>query len=174
MLYKFNLMLAVLFCLTLVVQGFGQDVIKTVPQLKLNAPIEGSFAAGKTQTFALHLESNQFASLVLSQKGINAGIALENADDDQRLVEVNVNDGDYGYERALLASGDAPRDILVRVFPIQQQSGMNGEFSVALVELKSADKKNRLRIKAQTSLLNAVKLFLTLKVIQIAGLFTAQ
>lgn len=62
MLNKFNF--GGFFCPTLGVSCFGQvAVLETMPPLKLNAPIDGGFVAGETQTFALRLgkQSIRFA-----------------------------------------------------------------------------------------------------------------
>ena len=138
---------------------FGQAAApNAVPQLRPGVPVESSFGSGETQTFRLHLEINQIAAVVLNQKGINAGIALDNAAGGKRLLEVAISDGGYGYERALVASGSAPQDILVRVFPVQNEKATGGKFSISLAELKTANEKDKLRIEAQTTLLNAARM----------------
>jgi hypothetical protein len=138
---------------------FGQSANEgPVRVMRLNTPVESDLTAGGTQTFAFHLESRQLAVFVLEQKGFNAVLTIDEANDGKRLIEANVNFGFFGYERVLLLNADAPRDVVIRVYPAQTSVSPNGKFSLVLNELKTADESDRRRAAAQESILNAVKL----------------
>lgn len=160
---KFNFRLQFFFCLALAAVCFGQAAVNSSKQrLALNVPIEGKIAAGEAQSFALHLESNQFAVLVLEQKGVDLTLALDEAKggDARRLLEIDGNPGDYGYERALFQSENGARDLLVRVFSARRdgETATGGAFSLALVELKPAEARDKLRLSAQAAILDGLKL----------------
>lgn len=160
MLKNFNLISLLLFCLMLVSLSFGQVKRETVPPIKLGVTIESDFAAGAAPTFALHLESNQFAAVVLNQKGANLILTVDDAQDNKPLQRIDVNFSDFGYDRVLLESGDQPRDLLIRVSPQLARKAATAKFSLALVELKTADARDRQRIDAQKAILDAVSLLL--------------
>ncbi len=85
-------------CLMLVPTVLGQSANESpVRVMRLNTPVEGDLAAGGTQTFAFHVESRQLAVFVLEQKGFDAVLAIDEADDGKRLIEANVNFGFFGY-----------------------------------------------------------------------------
>ena len=154
--FGIKLLSGAFFCLTFAAICFGQTA---APPLKLNAPVNGDFKTGETQTFALHLESNQFASVILNQKGVNLILAVDDAKDGNRLSQIDVNFSDFGYDRALLKSEDAPLDLLIRVSPQLSRKYDGAKFSLALVELKTADERDTQRIAAQRAILDSVKLF---------------
>lgn len=162
---KFVFRLQLFFCLTLTAAfSFGQSTTATgnaARQISLNVPIEGSVAAGETKTLALHLESNQFAVLVLEQKGVNLILAVNDVPDSRQIHRIDVNFSDFGYERVLLESGNAPRDFLIGVSsqPVKKAAAA-AKFSLALTELKTTDEPDKQRIAAQKAILDSVNLLL--------------
>ncbi len=160
MLNKFNSILAILFCLTFVVQDFGQAAVPKTSPLKLNVPIEGSFTTGGTQTFALHLESDQFAVLELEPRGVDVRITVDNAKDGKRQLEFDFEGNIFGKKSFLLESGDKSCDWLVRIISNDEKLAVSGKFSFALVELKTPAARDKLRLAAQTAYLDGAKLYL--------------
>lgn len=150
---RFKIILRSLLCLLLIAAAcFGQTANQNAKPLILNNPIEGVITEGGGQTYALHLDSRQFAVLVLEQRGVDAALAIEEGG--KELLSMDANSNNFGAERVFVQSEDAPRDLIVRVSATGKASG---KFSLALAELRKTDDADNLRIAAQRALLEALK-----------------
>lgn len=149
----------IVFCFAFVAAICGGQTLngEAAPPIKLNAPIDGRIAASGIKTFALHLESNQSAVLILEQKNFNAALAIDDAATGKRLLEIDAHAERFGDERALfLNESAAARDVLIRVSASQNDASA-GDFSLSLVELKSIEPTDKLRFAAQEAALDGLK-----------------
>ena len=149
---KLAVALSILIFFTSVAASFGQS---SVQEPKLNVPIEGQISEGGTQSFALHLESNQIAVFVLEQRDAKLKFVVNDAKSGAKLLDVNLNSDNFGNERVLVQSAASPQDLTINVVRFSKDYG-KGDFKITLTELKTADAKDKLRIAAQSAFLEGL------------------
>ena len=153
---KFTFVLFILIFSVLVVSSFGQSPVQNSAQeLKLNVSIEGQITEGGTQSFALHLESNQIAVFVLEQGDAKLKLGVNDAKSGAKLLDVNFNFDNFGNERVLVKSENSPQDLVINIARFPKDYG-KGNFKFTLTELKTADAKDKLRIAAQSTFLEGL------------------
>ena len=98
-------------------------------------------------------------------------LAVDDAKDGKGLNQIDVNFSDFSYDLALIESGDKPLDLLIHVSPQLPKKAAGAKFPFALVKLKTADERDKQRIDAQKAILDAVRLLLDEKRIEISRFF---
>jgi len=122
--------------------------------LQVGTPIERQLGSRQSFTFTVALEENQFAQLVVEQRGIDVVVRVASPAG-KSLGDFDSPNGDNGPENVSFVAAEAGA-YRVTVAPLNQQAnGGNGKFEIKVVEIRQAteqeikSKKNLEIVKAK-------------------------
>lgn len=125
-------------------QSLAQRESTTLP-LELGKPIERSIAAGETQSYTLTLSLDQYAHIVVDQRGVDLVVVVYGPDG-ARIVQVDSPNYNYGVEPVFIIARTAG----VYRLELQSQSPkVPGRYEMKLEELRAAAEPDRNRIAGQ-------------------------
>ncbi len=112
--------------------------------LELGKPLERSLAAGETHSYILNLNANQYAHVVVDQRGVDVVTSIFSPDG-TKLVQVDCPNANYGPEPFFLVAETAG---MYRI-EVQSMSTKTARYEVKLEELRVPIEADRSRIAAQ-------------------------
>lgn len=104
--------------------------------LQLGTPIERQLGSGETHTFNVRLQQNQFAELVVDQRGIDVVVRVL-APSGKTLGEFDSPNGDNGPENVSFLATTAGA-YHVFVLPLNLNGAVSGKYEIKLVEVRQA------------------------------------
>ncbi|HJP94163.1 MAG TPA: CHAT domain-containing tetratricopeptide repeat protein [Pyrinomonadaceae bacterium] len=107
-------------------------------------PIEHSIAADETHSYALNLNSGQYAHVAVDQRGVDVVVYVYGPDG-AKVAQVDGPNGNYGLEPVFLVANTAG----VYRIDVHSTSKTTGRYEVKLEELRAAGQQDRNRIAAQ-------------------------
>ena len=110
---------------------------KAQEALQIGTPIERELAAGQSFTFTVALEENQFAQLVVDQRGIDVVVRVASPTG-KSLGDFDSPNGDNGPENVSFVSAEAGV-YRITVAPLSQvPENWKGKFEIKVVEIRQA------------------------------------
>lgn len=117
-----------------------------VPTLELGKPIERELAAGQAHSYRLMLDADQYARIIVEQRGIEVALALFGPND-KSLSEVDGQNGTQGPEVISLVTA-APGSYRLEVRSVEKKAP-SGRYEVKIEELRAATLQDESRVAAQ-------------------------
>jgi CHAT domain-containing protein/Tfp pilus assembly protein PilF len=130
------------FLLSFVLIANGQSASDPSP-LELNKPIERELAEDQTHSYAITLQTGQYARVVVDQRGVDVIVSFR-GHDGGKIVEVDTPSEDHSPEPISLVAETGGTYLL----QVTAGSGA-GRYEVKLEELRTATQQDRNRIAAQ-------------------------
>ncbi|MGH9799600.1 MAG: tetratricopeptide repeat protein, partial [Blastocatellia bacterium] len=134
----------------------ASPIEQDVHALEVGKPIERELAGGQTHIYQLPLEANQFAHVLVDQRGIDVKITLTMPGSSQIIADSQ--NGDYGHEPVLWIAPVAG----VYLLELSAQKGI-GRYQINLVALQAATQKERTLAQAFKLYSQSVSLELALR-----------
>ena len=110
---------------------------KAQDQLQPGTPIERGVGPGQVQNFTLTLEENQFAQLVVNQRGIDVVVRVANPAG-KSLGEFDSPNGDNGPENVSFVAATAGNYQISVALLNDNANTPNGRFEIRIVEIRQA------------------------------------
>jgi len=113
--------------------------------LQLGTPVERRIAAHETHNYVVTLTENQFAQLVVEQRGIDVVIHVTSPEG-KNLGDFDSPNGDSGSENVSFV-GITPGSYRISVAPLDQGEPVTGKYEIKLVEVREATEQEITRGK---------------------------
>ncbi len=139
---RFNILFVSSFWVISLLTSFSssQTIKKQeITPLESGKPLEREIAGGEQQTFQFNLTANQYAKIIVEQRGIDVAVRLHGADG-KILVEFDADPRSKGTETIEVAAETAGNYQLT-VEP-RQQNASSGRFEIRWTELREASAKD--------------------------------